>query len=472
MSTKVSIFGKCANKFATYWEKTAYNKIQRYEVAREFWALILGFVVLRLATSAVSIATGYSFFNVELSGVIESPTVRKLAGVTLLAVVEIITAAFLFKFFKFVFSARYALAGAMLAGVGVFYFVSFHTSTAGIRYYKTDTTSERVTIEQKATAGRDSIANYYDQQIADYRAMIEQILPPRWNDGKLTTGQQSSKTALYDKIANLQRERAAAFKEYADTIEREKFAVQTTANDDGERYYIYVVIIMLLQLSANGVLCFIYSRIYHEKNRPDEASGEVQQFCSEVADDTNNLIRQQVAQQYGDYLRGVGRALQTLKSFAVQTPDVNVAPVSLSSKGATPSIGGGASTAAPEPIAAPEPPSAAPEPNTHKKIIVTGFVGGSDSGDDTSTTDTIRGGGASGTATPEPSATYENRKYENRKYDSIARGVAVCPICGAQFVKNHHKQVYCSDVCKYQNHANKHGKPYKFGGVWYYPQTS
>ena len=89
-----------SGRFAALWKKNAAAKIQQMETAREFWGLIAGFVLLRLLTSFVSIFSGFAFFRVNFAGVIDNPTARIIAAVGLLAVIEVITAAFLFKMFK------------------------------------------------------------------------------------------------------------------------------------------------------------------------------------------------------------------------------------------------------------------------------------------------------------------------------------------------------------------------------------
>lgn len=162
-----------------------------------------------------------------------------------------------------------------------------------------------------------------------------------------------------------------------------------------------------------------------------------------------------------DYLRGVGRVLQTLRSFA-SVPDVASNPSEnqarteqqggeIPSNQEQPEAAGSLSTGQPAPAIEP-PTQPAPALERHaQKVKVTGFAGWYQN---------------QAPATPEqpPKIPY----YENRNTKQ-PEGVAVCPVCGKTFVKNHKKQVYCCNPCKYQNHANKHGKPYKFEGVIYYP---
>ena len=118
-----------SGRFAGVWKRAAAKKIQQQETAREFWGLIAGFVLLRVVTSFVSIFSGFAFFNVNFAGLIDNATARIIAAVSLLAVIEVITAAFLFKFFKFVYCFKWSSAAAMFLGVCLFFSISFYTST-------------------------------------------------------------------------------------------------------------------------------------------------------------------------------------------------------------------------------------------------------------------------------------------------------------------------------------------------------
>lgn len=446
-------------RFASVWKKNAAKKIQAMETAREFWGLIGGFVLLRLVTSFVSIFSGFAFFNVTFAGLIDSHAARVFAAVALLSVVEVITAAFLFKFFKFVFAYRWAGAGAMFLGVALFFGVSFYTSTRGIALYKSDTTEQAATVEQANAAAVDSVKAYYAGQVELLRASIEGITPPRWNvdrDGnpQLTTDQQRTKTELYNKILSLQQEQAAALKEQAAHTDSQRGEINAAAAVDADKYAGYVCVIMILQLIANGVLCFLYSRIYHENNRGDEITAEIKDFAAGIATDTDAIIKSQISEQYGNYLSGMQRNLIALRGGKLPAVD------------ATPPAPAIAATAATVPTATPpadadreQPPTpAADAPNRHaQKIVIRGFATDSD-------TDTPPSNQAA--KQPTPPAHVTKPVTENV---TIGDGWKYCELCGKPYQPRHARQKYCCEPCKFQACANRHGKPYTFNGVVYTP---
>ena len=466
MAANLNIFGGISEKFrsmfAETWKNSAATAIKRYDVAREFWALIFGFIMLRLATSFVSIFSGYAFFRVELAGVLPSETLREVAAVALLVCVELVTAGFIFKCFKFVFAQRWQLAAAMLAGVGVFFFISFHTSTRGIALYKSDTTDAKITIESKSAAGVDSVANFYDGQIELLRASLNDIKPQTWNkrqqktaDGRdtvvylLTTVQEQTKTEIYNKILSLQSAKSAAIADYRATIDDELASVQAAADVDANKYYIYVVIIMLLQLVSNGVLCYFYSRIYHENNRADEIAGIVANFADTIADDTDAIINRQTTAQYNQYVNALERRLLSLQAsptLATAQPGRPYTRARVTNIVTNKTSNETTNETTNEPAAEP----------TSRQVVIKGFA--PPSSDDTPTASTPDG--AQNQATTNGSA----------RVVYVGDNIRYCQYCGRGFVPNHNKQIYCSNACRGQQCANRNGKTYYFAGVKYTPE--
>ena len=498
-----------SGRFAALWKKNAAAKIQQMETAREFWGLIAGFVLLRLLTSFVSIFSGFAFFRVNFAGVIDNPTARIIAAVGLLAVIEVITAAFLFKMFKFAFAYRWAGAGAMFVGVALFFSISFYTSTNGIALYKSDTTDQAATANERATAAADSVRAYYAGQVEILRASIDAITPPRWNtdtDGKpqLTTQQQQAKTDLYNKILSLQAEQRQALHAVEVDAAEVWQGITAAADADGDKYAGYVTAIMILQLIANGVLCFLYSRIYHENNRADEVTAEIKNFANGIAADTDAIIKTQISEQYGNYLDGMQRNLIALRGVQAgnRTGDAQT--------GNPPRIAANAAAVPVNPSPVPAEDSAATIPadadtktdtktdgrqDGHQdgrtdKVIIKGFAPADDDG-----TPTAR-------ATRPPAARYTIPVYTGedsaavgciktgdtktaRRTDgktdtktgnggtvvNIGDGWKFCALCGKPFQPRHVTQKYCGEPCKFQACANRNGKTYTFYGVKYYPQN-
>ena len=447
-----------SGRFAALWKKNAAAKIQQMETAREFWGLIAGFILLRLLTSFVSIFSGFAFFRVNFAGVIDNPVARIIAAVGLLAVIEVITAAFLFKMFKFVFAYRWAAAGAMFAGVALFFSISFYTSTNGIALYKSDTTEQAATANERATAAADSVRAYYAGQVAILRANIDAITPPRWNvDGngnpQLTTQQQATKTDLYNKILSLQAEQRQALQTAADDADKVWQGITAAADADADKYAGYVTAIMILQLIANGVLCFLYSRIYHENNRADEVTAEIKNFAKDIAADTDAIIKNQISEQYSNYLDGMQRNLIALRGTDKQPntpPRIAATAADADTKTDTKTDGH--------------------QDTKTDKVIIKGFAV------DNEKTPTAR---ATLHAAPRITSPVYTDTRQDTKTDghqdgktgvNVGDGWKFCELCGQPFQPRHVTQKYCGEPCKFQACANRNGKIYTFYGVKYYPQ--
>lgn len=470
MAANLNIFGGISEKFrsafAETWKNSAATAIQRYDVAREFWALIFGFIMLRLATSFVSIFSGYAFFSVELAGVLPSATLREVAAVALLVCVELVTAGFIFKCFKFVFAQRWQLAAAMLVGVGVFFFISFHTSTRGIALYKSDTTDAKITLESKSAAGVDSVANFYDGQIELLRASLDDIKPQTWNkrhqttaDGRdtvvylLTTVQEQTKTEIYNKILSLQSAKSATIADYRHSIADELASVQAAADVDADKYYIYVVIIMLLQLASNGVLCYFYSRIYHENNRADEIAGVVANFADTIADDTDALINRQTTAQYNHYVNALERRLLLLQTAAASPALAAQTNSGVYARARVTKIVGNETSN--------ETSNETTDDHQRSQVVIKGFAPPSSDDDQPDAID----------AQSQATATNGSPTDGNRVV-YVGDNIRYCEYCGRGFVPNHNKQKYCSNACRGQQCANRNGKTYYFAGVKYTPETT
>lgn len=478
MSANLNIFGKSAEKmrniFADTWKNNAATAMQRYDVAREFWALICGFILLRLATSFVSIFSGFAFFNVELCSVLPSDMLRKIAAILLLVCIELITAGFLFKLFKFIFAQRWQLAASMLVGVCVFFFISFHTSTAGIALYMSDTSEQKITLENKSAAGVDSVANFYDNQISILNASLEQIKPQTWNkrrqktaDGRdttvylLTTQQENTKTEIYNKILALQNAKSSAIADYKLSVEKQKTDVQTAANIEADKYYIYVVIIMLLQLSSNGVLCYFYSRIYHENNRDDEVAGVVADFAEVIADNTDALINRQTTIQYNNYVNNLERRLLMLQA----NNDTNKTFDDVSHARARYDF---RSNNISSNETSKQESSETNDNSSKQQTIIKGFVPSSESNETSNNNKEVE---FISTPTDDKKTNKTNSTTDNVKTVYVGNNIRHCAQCGAAFIPRHNKQIYCSDNCRGQACANRNNKTYYFAGKKYEPQT-
>lgn len=413
----------------------ALKEIQKESTAREFGFLLLGILLLRAATSFVSIGAGSFFFRAYFATVLYDPAAVWFATVLFLICIELVAMGFMGKFFKFLYAKRWGQAAAMFAGVVLFFVISFHTSTEGIKQYKTNTDEIQTQISVNYQSGVDSIAYFYNQQLEECDRQIR--LLNRWENHS-EIGQQ--------KIALMQAKNEA-LKEYAERIDQQRQDVDKKANQDGENYWLYVSAIMILQLVCNGVLIFTYGKIYHENHPDKETEDNLGTLAHHMADNAttyatnifntavNNFYRSFEMAFYRFNERNASKEANDQDGGPIQAPEV----VAVEGKPHTAPAIDQAPTAPPIVTVR----TSKPLPKPQKPIGFNTDTGNTDSPTNygpvvepqNTDTDTAKHGNAD-------TAKHGNTDTATR---TTAKGLApkVCPFCGETFTPKTWNQVYC-----------------------------
>jgi len=155
-----------------------------------------------------------------------------------------------------------------------------------------------------------------------------------------------------------------------------------------DRYYKTAIAINAFQLFINGLLMFFYSRIYVNTEKEQLAKDTVQKFATDIADTTDQLIKENISNQYIRYMNAL--------SFQLGETDDNKT-IRINAK-------------------------------TDKRI---GFIPSNDTNDlenrKTKIVSDIKNPTIPNDTNP-----------QNR----------ICKHCNNSFIYKHHKQIYCTDKCR------------------------
>ena len=294
--------------------KLSRNNYKAWHFSREWRTAIIVMIALKTLTMIVAMYAGYEFFYTTLLPIVEKPIVASACTVIIMAILEVLTAVFLSKFFKFILRKRFApVIFSFLASL-IFYSISFNAATKGLAMLQSAKVDQTKTIVENYTVQETGLKNDFTDQVKRLEKEIETIKsnPAGWVDGRptrLTPDQQEQILMYNNAIAEVrQNERDALLKLDASKQSNIKAnEVETTFQAD--RYYKFEAVLMFLQLVANGVLMFFWSRIYYENYEADHKREELAQLNNEVKANIWDIIRNTVR----------GTSTQVAQTFAINS---------------------------------------------------------------------------------------------------------------------------------------------------------
>lgn len=440
----------------------ARRKITAYETAKEFNGLIVALILVKFVIMAVSIYSGYSFFAYQMAGILQTDAARIAFAVVLLAGLEVINAYLLEKFFKFLLKRNkgfWRRCLALFALIALFFSISFYISCRGIELLKSDTAETETELKHQ-----------YGQTVADIDAtaaakiaILDKSLSSisDWR-GRYSVAQAAKIDSLNRAKIAVLADKAAALDAAQTKYKNDLAAATDAANQTGGTYYNYVAVLMFLQLLLNGVIVFFLVKIFNENETDKVVNESLQATAADFEQKAGDMLDGIINATTNQYFTALNNTLtiRAVNRYKLPVLDVN--------NQAAPGIP--AASITPGQNWQPSPEPAAPHA---PKVKINGFLPPEPEPEPTPGEDADQ----TPEPTPEPATRInENRIYDNRKpatpsptAATDADGLAVCPVCGRQFIKNHKKQIYCCNDCRYQNQANKTGRPFKMAGKTYLP---
>lgn len=279
------------NKIYSLLKSFAVSNWQKYSFKREWAAVIVLLIVLKLATSAVSIFSGFYYLDNFFFSFTNSDTAAKVFAVVALILIEGLCALFLAKFFKFAIRLEFATAAMPLTCAALVFWISFIVSTNGIAIYANQSEDLSKDINAKYNAAIESAkaqcaANV--KQANDYIATLK-ANPQGWSGGKrcmLSDFQTQEVAKAFESIESYKR----AFNETSKEIEKQRNLELSENNratiDTADRYYKIVTIIMIVQVVCSGGLWFFWCKIAGQ----DAPDVDYKESVQDIYDKANSLI--------------------------------------------------------------------------------------------------------------------------------------------------------------------------------------
>jgi len=279
------------NKIYSLLKSFAVSNWQKYSFKREWAAVIVLLIVLKLATSAASIFSGFYYLDNFFFSFTNSDTAAKVFAVVALILIEGLCALFLAKFFKFAIRLEFATAAMPLTCAALVFWISFIVSTNGIALYANQSEDLSKDINAKYNAAIESAkaqcaANV--KQANDYIATLK-ANPQGWSGGKrcmLSDFQTQEVAKAFESIESYKR----AFNETSKDIEKQRNLELSENNratiDTADRYYKIVTIIMIVQVVCSGGLWFFWCKIAGQ----DAPDVDYKESVQDIYDKANSLI--------------------------------------------------------------------------------------------------------------------------------------------------------------------------------------
>lgn len=427
-----------------------------YAIKKEWLAVILLLLLTKLATSAVSIFSGYQYLQSFFFGLVNSEAAASWFSIIALGLIEGLAALFLAKFFKFALRMQWLTAVMPLFFAILVFVVSFITSTNGIAIY----TAQGVDLSNEINAKYNSLIearqNGYAAECDNIKDHISSIKnnPEHWSNGQrcvLSPKQNEELAQCYDALNAAKIELTADVKALQDQQKAELADNATHTTNEADKYYNIVAVIMIIQVICSGALWFFWCKISGE----DAPDIDAKEGVKTIYDKAATLIRNGVDTCINTEFNTITTAFATLDNElhrrqieqAKRWQDQQAAALQIAASAQdTPT----ATTPEASPDTETSSPEAAPAigPKQPQVFKIRGFGAPETSPETSPETDQK-------TATPEqphgdtygPVVTPETNGKK-----AVLLEARICPVCGRQFVPRAWNQRFCNvngdNACK------------------------
>lgn len=332
----------------------AISSWRKYSFKQEWLSVILLVLTVKIATSAVSIFSGYYYLTDVFSGLFGSETLQKTFSIISLILIELLNALFLAKAFKFILRLdNLKWIFPMCLSIGLFT-LSFITSTNGIAVYMADKVDLRDNINQKYQTQLDAIRAETAANVDLCKQQIENIKsnPTDWKDGKrciLSAGQLCQINKIYDKITELQKCNDVKISELTLQKNIELSDNQAVTKNTSNRYYKYVAVIMAIQTICSFLLWFFWCKISGEEDTENAERETIETSLDNVLQTVDNCISKRIDNRIStlNTIYG-GIAAETGKNTAIVAADTTETPEDTPKRPPLKVVGFGTNTARPK----------------------------------------------------------------------------------------------------------------------------
>lgn len=273
-----------------------------YSFKEEWLTIIILVLVTKIATSIVSVFSGYCYLDNIFFGLFNSDGLANTTTIFLLVVIECLNALFLAKFFKFLLrfnNVKWIFP--LLLSIGLFC-LSFVISTNGIALYTAGKVDLSKNIDSKYNSEIQIVKTEYNENTSVIKAHIADIKanPTEWKDGRrcvLSAAQLAEIRDCYDNITALTKEKDDKIKSLETAKLHEQKDNQTNTANEADKYYLYVAVIMFVQLVASLSLWFFWCKISGEEDPETNKVECVERGLSQISSTVDNCINTRIDQK-------------------------------------------------------------------------------------------------------------------------------------------------------------------------------
>lgn len=286
-------------KISAYFSNAIKNYALRqwklYSFKNEWLSVIILVISVKIATSAISIFSGFFYLDNLFYSLFDSEVIAKAFTIISLILIELLNALFLAKFFKFLLrfnNVKFIFPLLFAAGLFV---LSFIISCNGIAIYTSNKIDISKTIESKYQAQIDAVKKECSEQIKMFSTKIENIKnnPSEWKNGQrciLSVNQLNDINESYNQITECQKNRDAKIKDLLSSKKIELTENTTNTENESSKYYRYVSVIMIIQFICSFALSFFWCKISGEEDEKTNQKESVERGLKIIENTVDNCI--------------------------------------------------------------------------------------------------------------------------------------------------------------------------------------
>lgn len=289
----------------------ANHSYKKHSFLKEWRVFIVLTLVLKIAAMIFSVFAGFFYFENLLVMMLNNRFWAVIFAVIALLLIEVLTAISLSKFFKFAIRFEIKKAIPILILSGVFFSISFISSTNGLALRQ----SRKIDNTTAITAKYNDEKRQLEEKHAAVTARMSERLavikknPQGWINGRrcvLTSTQMEQVSGCYDEIKFSENNLNNDLAKLKESFNLELESNSKTTENEAEKYYKIVSIIMVIIFLINGLLMFFYSKIFSETNKDAEAIEAVDDFTEKVNKRASTVIEKNISETMQRYLSALG----------------------------------------------------------------------------------------------------------------------------------------------------------------------
>lgn len=386
------------------------NSAQILEYKREWKNEYYLLFTLKIITSIISVLSSYTYlynlFYTFIPQIFVIPCV-----IIILFLIEFFATLLLQKMFKFALRKRIFNTIILTVLTVPIVIVSFVLSTNGIAQLATNKISNLELVTDSYNTEKSNLIQTYDSQISELKTQINTIKqnPLNWSGGKrniLSDNQLQTIKEYQSQITDLHTVKKKELNELYETYTIKKNTDLNNTTCEAKRFYVIVMIILIIQIIASFILAYMAQTIYKTDNIQNVISQDIESVKQSILDKTTNILLEQTKLMTNTVLSAFEVA-NILENNTIQT----ISKTDISKK-----IGFKIPTA------------------------------------ETSLTTTLN----DRVITPTLNDRVKTTKHIDNEF-------AICECCGAEYVKKTWNQRFCCSDCRVKNWESLHGAKVKFG---------